>query len=212
MEEQINLNVEQSIDINVNDDITVHIYRSHQGYVLDTYSVADGSHSSTETIWEDEYKDDDEDRIILFKDDDEDRITLFTDVLINEFHVDPRSLTIISTCQLLDDLGHKLSLYVVLEEALTTLSYVNPHVYGFKHKLQYEDEANIKKALESLPCPINTRKLRKKDIKEIFEECSKVFDSYDTLGEWNNEADQEWWEVLEKEALAHGCAYYEDED
>ena len=208
MEEQVNLTVEQSIDINVNDDITVHIYRSPQGSVLDTYSVADGSHISTETIWEDEYKD----KADIDPEDEDERVSLFVDVLTNEFRVDPRSLTIISTCQLLDDLSPKLSPYAVLDEAFTTLYYVNPHVYGFKHKLQYEDEANIKESLEGLPCPINTRKLRKKDIKEIFEECSKVFDSYDTLGEWNNDADQEWWAVLEKEALAHGCTYYEDED
>ena len=204
MEEQINLNVEQSIDINVNEDITVHIYRSPQGYVLDTYSVADGSHISTETIWADEYLNE----AAL----DEESSKLIGEICIRYFGVDCRSMTTEAMLRLYEDLIMELDEVTDKEQCLELVGGVNPHVYGLKHNFQYEDCANIKDALQSMPCPINPKNLSDQDIKEIFEECSKVFDSYDTLGEWNNEADQEWWEVLEKEALAHGCTYYEDED
>lgn len=201
MEEQVNLTVEQSIDINVNDDITVHIYRSPQGYVLDTYSVADGSHISTETIWEDEYKDDDESISDIVE-----------DALTSNFYVDLYSITSIALFQLMDDLEHKLYPGISGKEVIDILKDVNPHVYDFRHLWQDKEEAAIKYSLESLPCPINTSKLSEQDIEEIFEECSKVFDSYDTLQDWSEDACQEWWAVLEKEALAHGCTYYEDED
>jgi hypothetical protein len=60
MEEKFELEVEQAIDININDDITVHIYKSPQGYVFDTYSIADGAHISTDTVWADDYLDEEE--------------------------------------------------------------------------------------------------------------------------------------------------------
>lgn len=207
---EINLGIEQTADIVVDDNITVHIYRSPQGYVIDTYSVQDGSHISTETIWEDEYcaggeEQDETDEM------DETKHAIMN-ALVEYFNVADSSITEDNFKKFCDELIPALTKSINEVNMLDVMGCFNPHCYGFKHWYQSISSKAIIHDLESFPLAINTTSLSDKDIQEIAEECSKVFESYDTLDEWQEDACDEWWKVLEEEALKHGCTYYEDEE
>lgn len=210
MKEKFELEVEQAIDIDINDDITVHIYKSPQGYVLDTYSVQDGSHISTETIWADDYcaegeEQDEPDEMAETK-------QIIRATLVEYFCVDDSSITADNFNKFCDELMPALLRSINKVNMLKVIGCFKPHGYGFKHLYQSISSKDIIHDLESFPYFINTTSLSAKDTQEIAEECSKVFDAYDTLDEWKEYACEEWWKVLEKEALKHGCTYYDDED